>query len=361
MKEFPKKISADNFDEAVDYVSKAKAIATRKNLIKKITRPIGNIVFALLSFLLSFGLVFKLSTAEEAIVFEKLGFLRDFWIKYSDLFTNDSMNTYVYWVILIVSAFLIPLIITALVTLIVTLSVKSDSLDFSTGTMAERAKNLYYTAYDIYSKTSNYDSGAMKNLGKLLFVLLNGGVLVYAFILLGFKFSVGFIIGFAICFVVLYLLFGLIISLFNLLNSLFYKIPSFYRSTTVTEEFWLESDPEERKRREEEEERKRREAEAARLAKERNKEIAAEKRIRALEYERNGQYSLAKQLFKEAAEMGDALGMDNYARHCLINGNRSEAIRWLQNAVDTGETDYETITLLRALKDGQNINAHYNN
>ena len=58
--------------------------------------------------------------------------------------------------------------------------------------------------------------------------------------------------------------------------------------------------------------------------------------------------------------LSDALGMDNYARHCLINGNRSDAIYWLQKSIDTGEADYTSRELLAALKSGQHIDVHYN-
>lgn len=86
---------------------------------------------------------------------------------------------------------------------------------------------------------------------------------------------------------------------------------------------------------------------------------AAEKRDRAYAAEKEGSYSLAKELYKEAAEMGDALAMDNYARHCLIDGHRLEATRWLQRCIDTGEAGAECEDLLRALKNGEHINATY--
>ena len=110
----------------------------------------------------------------------------------------------------------------------------------------------------------------------------------------------------------------------------------------------------------EEKKRKKAEAEAKKSAEKAKKRTqAAEKRDRAYDAESNGLYSLSKRLYKEAAEMGDPLAMDNYARHCLINGDRSEAIRWLQKCIDTGEAGAECKDLLHALKNGEHIDASY--
>lgn len=139
------------------------------------------------------------------------------------------------------------------------------------------------------------------------------------------------------------------------INSIFYSgsfKKNLHAELDQLNEFLAPYDKEEEERR-----KKERDAEYAKTAAKRKR--AAEKRIQAYDAEKNGLYSLSKKLYKEAAEMGDALAMDNYARHCLIDGDRSEAIRWLQKCIDTGMADEECKVLLRALKNGEHINATY--
>ncbi|MBQ9860590.1 MAG: hypothetical protein IJO76_07975 [Clostridia bacterium] len=89
------------------------------------------------------------------------------------------------------------------------------------------------------------------------------------------------------------------------------------------------------------------------------KPTPAEYRKKALSLEAAGHYSDAKRYFKMAAEGGDSLGMDNYARHCLIEGNRGMAIYWLEKSIATGEYDDLSCQLLRALKNGEHVNVSY--
>lgn len=130
----------------------------------------------------------------------------------------------------------------------------------------------------------------------------------------------------------------------------------FYIELSQLNSFLAPYDEAERKRIEAEEREKAAEK-AARTAA--NRRAAAEKRDQALDAESRGLYSLAKSLFREAAEMGDSLAMDNYARHCLINGDRSEAIRWLKKCIATGEAGSECKALLRTLEYGGHVDAKY--
>lgn len=137
----------------------------------------------------------------------------------------------------------------------------------------------------------------------------------------------------------------------------------FYIELSQLNKFLAPYDEAEKKR--EEAEKKRKEAEERAKAAEKaartaaNRRAAAEKRDQALDAESRGLYSLAKSLFREAAEMGDSLAMDNYARHCLINGDRSEAIRWLKKCIATGEAGSECKELLRTLEYGGHVDAKY--
>ena len=357
MAKFPSPITAENFDLEAKFVTNSLAKAKRKKIIFKIAHPLGGLLFTLFSVLLIFGAIFTYTTEDEMIVFEKLGAVTDIWNKLAGAITSPDMVWYVYWGILIAAWFLVPLAITAVISILVSLFVKgSDTISGETD--AEKAKNLNSMAVEL-SRMDNRSAGdGWKTAFKWLFVILICALLAFAFFALKML-DGSMLIGFAVCAVVLFFVYGLVLRWFYGLNRLFYTIDSPYGLKEATDAYWLSVDPDEKSRREAEKERREKEAADAAERAARLRDIAEAKRVEALEYEQYGNYSLAKQLFKEAAEMGDALAMDNYARHCLIAGNRSEAVRWLQKAVDSGEADADARAILQALKDGKNIDVHY--
>lgn len=347
----PTEVTKENFEDVKAYMLTTAKKVKRKYVTERIVTPLGNFLFTLISLVLIYGAIYTTSSADEMMVFEKTAFMTDAWNVFSGSFPIDGLAWYYYWLILVAAAFIIPFAVSAVIAIIVSLTVhpKADG-DFE-GTDAQKAKKLYELTKSVSSKTSYSSSSGV--LCSILFILAFCAFLVYSFLVLETKFSISMLIGLLVVVAILYFVYSLILLLSQSINSVFCKTESVAGLVSASEKYWLSVDPEEVERRRLEEER--RIAEAAS-----RKERAAEKRIRGLEAESAGRYATAKQLFKEAAEMGDALGMDNYARHCLIEGKRSDAIYWLQKAVDTGETDYEARELLHALKDGKNINAHYN-
>lgn len=70
-----------------------------------------------------------------------------------------------------------------------------------------------------------------------------------------------------------------------------------------------------------------------------------------------GDYRLAKRKFLDAAHLDNPDGMYNYARLCLKDGERQEAIRWLEKAIASGTyNDEHSRQLLAAMKRGEHIN-----
>ena len=353
MKEFPNTITTENFSDVAKLTSKFIAKSKKKALIRKIIKPVGGILFLLLSFLLVYGAIFSLSDTEDMLVFQKLEPITKLWTLFSETLTTSDMAWYIYWPILIVAAFVIPLLVSAIITIIVSIAYKTPAEPIPEGSDAEKAKALCQSASKI--KKQSDESDAYEHIFTIAFLVLVVGLVIFAFITLEFTTSalVGTIIGMLICGAVLYYIYSLIFLVFAMFNSKFYEMPSIGNLALSADEYWLSVDPEEAARRKEEAERKAAEAEQKRS-------LGAEKRVLGLEAERSGQYSRAKSLFREAADLGDALGMDNYARHCLIEGNRSDAIYWLQRSIDTGEADYMSKELLAALKRGEHIDVHYN-
>lgn len=358
MKNFPTTITTENFNDAQQFVLKALTKVKRKALLQKLVKPIGSILFLFLSLLLVYGAVFSLSDAEDMMVFKDLTFITDIWERFSGLLTTPDMAWYIYWPILIVAMFVIPILVSAVITIIVSVAYKPATSLSDEGSEAEKAKALHQAAATV--EAGNTESDKYTIAMPIIFISILAIFILYAFFVVKIGFSAEMVVGIIIACAVLYYVYMLLFVVFEALLSYFYGNKSYGNIAASTDAYWLSVDPEEAARRKEEEERKEREKEAARARATANRELGAEKRVRALEAESRGQYSLAKSLFKEAAELGDALGMDNYARHCLINGNHSDAIYWLQKSIDTGEADYTSRELLAALKSGQHIDVHYN-
>jgi len=66
-------------------------------------------------------------------------------------------------------------------------------------------------------------------------------------------------------------------------------------------------------------------------------EKAAALRDEAIETERSGAYTSAKELFHKAAILGDVTAMEHYARHCLLNRMNDSARYWLKEATASGQ------------------------
>lgn len=358
MKNFPNPITTENFGEANHFIRKALTSLKRKSLIQKIVQPTSCLLFLFFSLLIAYGAILTLSDPEEMIVFSDLTFITKLWEGFSGLLTKPDMAWYLYWSILIAAAFVIPLIVAVLINIIVYIAYKPKVNLINDGTEAEKAKALHEAATVVQNGNKDFDNFTI--VFSLIFTLAIAAFLAYAFFIVKIGFTVGMLIGMVIALVVIYFIYLTIFAVFELWLYRFYDYKRYSNLTSITDAYWLSVDADEVARRKAEEERKAREAEAARARAAQDRELGAQKRVRALEAERSGQYALAKSLFKEAAELGDALGMDNYARHCLINGKRKDAIYWLERSIETGEADDLSRALLRALKNGEQVDAHYN-
>lgn len=268
MNKFPTPITKDNFDQAQAYIAGQLALTKAKKQIRKIVRPLGSLLFTLLSLLLVYGAIYKACSPEELVVMEKFGLLTKAWDTFTGIFTNAEMVWYVYWLILIAAAFVAPLLVSAVITIVALAISKGFPKNTVEGTDAEKAKKLYNDACAISKGSSNYDSGSTKTVFKLIFTLSIIAFLVYAFFTLKMGFSTSVLIGFAISAVIIYFVYGWILSAFYALNGLFYRNRHIPALTSTTEEYWLSVDVVEANRRKAEAERK---AKEERNKKEQNK------------------------------------------------------------------------------------------
>ena len=248
MKNFPKIITQDNFNEAAELVLRAENSIKKNELTKKIVKPVSSILFVFFSFLFTYGALYINHSPEEAIVFARLTPITKAWSFFSGLLTTPDMAWYVLAGVLIVAAFVLPLVFSALIKLIVSLALKPNAYEFSDGGTAQNAKKLHSLAEKIYKNSSNYEDGSAKTPYKIIFVVLIAALLIYAFIALKMLMAWA-ITGFIICMVILYFVYGLIFSGFYALNSLFYKKAYIPNVTGITEKYWLSVDTAEANRR----------------------------------------------------------------------------------------------------------------
>lgn len=266
MAKFPNPVTADNFQEAVSSVNTFAAYVKRKNVTKNIVRPIASLLFCVLSLLLVIGAIYNASSPEEMVVYEQLGFVVDAWTAFSGLFVNSDMVWFVSWGILIAAAYIIPLIVSAVISIPVALLVKASPEEISAGTEAQKAKQLYTRAQKVAGEASNVDSSSIKTLFKWLFVLALVAFLLYAFLVLKVfgSFDVATLVGLVLVMAIVYFVYGLLFRVFYALNSLFYKKKPVPYNIASIESYWLSVDPEEVQRREEEAKRQAELAEQAR-------------------------------------------------------------------------------------------------
>lgn len=351
-------ITQANFDEASKHIQGILAHNSKKNLMAKIIIPVSSVLFVFLSLLMTYGLLYQLSSPEEMFIFNAFPKITALWNKISGLFIKPENAWYISVLLGLVILYVIPFALSLIISIICSIAFASKKEEPLSGTKAQQAKELHQIATKAYGYHRATDFDSVPTIGSTCYVVAIAALLIYAFWKLGFFtsltgriFSMAF--GMLACLLVLFFIYKLLVRISVAINSLFIKTTACYDATTATDTYWLSVDPEEKKRREEEAARLAREAEERRAN-------APALRIRALELERRGDYAEAKRLFHQAALDGDALGMDNYARHCLIAGNRSDAIYWLERSIDTGEADDLSYQLLRALKNGEHVDAHYN-
>lgn len=259
---------------------------------------------------------------------------------------------------------------------------------------AERAKllgkEIKYAYYNI--SPENSDSHKIPTLHRELFAFLSSLLLGITFCGISFYFlkkepepyGKYEVIGAVACSVILFLISWWLIWLsgafaenvkFGISKLRCWKGPVSYlrscgfsdKTEKAIDDYWVQNDPEEHERREKErrerEEAERKEAlrqQALKKMAELNEERGMEFYRKGKNAERSGNYSLAENYYKQAADLGNPDGSYNYARISMGKGRRSEAIRYLKKAMQyPAYNDAETRRLLEALESGENINIIY--
>jgi len=314
----------------------------------------GSILFFIVSVILVFALIYFYGDGEDKALVDSLPVLGAVGKWFAGVALDAERVWYINVLVCVGVLYLVPFAASFVIWILVTILGGGKAEETPLEAEAGRAKRLAEISKQANSLVGfKYKSSAWRILCNWLFTLIVCG----SFLFVAYKMkmiTVSFCIGLAAVAVVMHLLYKLLLGISTAINGVFYKFNSseFSMLSNLADAYWVRVDPEEAKRREEEKAR----AAAAFAAKVAERE---RKRKQALESEKNGRYADAKALFYQAAQLGDALAMENYARHCLIAGDRSSAIYWMEKCVATGEADATSRELLNAMKEGKHINAHY--
>ena len=175
------------------------------------------------------------------IVFKDLTAITKIWESFSSLFTTPDMAWYIYWGILIVATFVLPILVAAIITIIVYLAYNPNTYINDEGTEAEKAKSLHEAATKV--EAGNKDSDYFF-VFPIIFIALIIAFLIYAFLVVKIGFSVGMIIGIVVVAAILYYIYMLIFAGFSIVLSYFYGNKSYGNLNTPTDIYWLKVDPE---------------------------------------------------------------------------------------------------------------------
>ena len=283
MASYVKPITEENFPKAEKYARGALTRAKKKTLLRKIAHPLGTVLFTFFSFILVYGAFYTSGkTAEDIEFFAKFGFLTKVWEAFSGLFVKPDMKPLVAWLVLVAAVYIVPLLCTALISIILSIIGAFKKKETFEGDTKEKAIKLHSLAKELVLEQKNEPEGGLYNLFRWIFVILSTALIVYGIIFFKEAISTSLIIGMAICVVIVFFLYGLLIKLFSFLNCLFFIKTANKDIAYDTEEFWVANDPEEQKRRKEEKERKEKEeAEKKKRAAEKAKAEAKKREAKA--------------------------------------------------------------------------------
>lgn len=347
-------ITSANFDAVWKQAAKNLRKVKKKKVTRNLVCAVGSLLFLILSLVSIFSLLYFHGDAEDKVLIDGLPILSTVCRQFGELVLDASYVWYINVLICVGVTYLIPFAASLLIAIIVAILGGGKEAQMPLEGEADRAKGLAHITKEAATLMQfQYKSSVWRILCNWIFTLTICGILL----LISYQtkqLSLSVCVGLAAVAVLMHLIYKLLLGISTAINSIFYKFDSslFNKLSALADAYWVKTDPDEAKRRKEEETRA-----AAAYADRVAQRIS--KRKQALSLEADGRYAEAKSLFYQAAQLGDALAMENYARHCLIAGDRSTAIHWMEKCVATGEADSKSRELLKAMKEGRSIDAHY--
>lgn len=253
MRRYSSPITEENFEEASSFILKKCRSSAARARASMIVVPLGTVLYVVLSLIFTYGGIYSLRTAKEAVIFEKFEFLTKIWEIFAKPLLQEGAAWYINVPIFLAALLLIPMMISMVISLAFLCASKRRSHSLDAGSLKEKARDLY-NIIDNVPYHREPDSGIMG-------LCLAGGyiaiLLAFAVCSIVLTFEMvetelfPIIIGVGIALLILYFVFAYLFMLSLYLNTLLCSRVSLHKYKTDAYEFLCTQDPEEAKRNEE--------------------------------------------------------------------------------------------------------------
>ncbi len=242
MDRFSYSLTPNTVDKAAKTMIDELISRRKKEAIKRIVKPVGNGLFVLLNFLYIYGAIYENTSHEDLHMYKLLTPLTKIWSVFAFVMHKWELEWYVFAGILAVAAFVIPLAVSAVITLIYSLiykgKYKQEWKRFSNGGegVVNKARRLHNLAYNLRLALPDYTDASDRKPFQKLFVFLITAFLIYGFIMIK-MFSFQMLGGGVVFLAIVYWLYGWILCPFFYLNRLFYRRKCHFDYTKETEAY----------------------------------------------------------------------------------------------------------------------------
>ena len=349
------KITPENFDSCWQYIDQLRRSARRKCAIARFGGFWAN--FFLLFFLLfaANGLIYAHFHGPYHSFLASIPMFSELWTKTSALLLNPGDSLNVQLIKLILGAYGVSILLFLVLALLIALTYHPRRRPVPEGTYAARTEQLSKAAQEAWSRSikTRLSTSAASTL--LVIICAFGLVSAYAVYLqdpnllagLLAKYPTGDVATNCMLYVfAAFLVSHLFSSILLLLTRFLYRFHFPYDLMAQAEAAVFFAGEETENLSPEE------------IAAHR-KERAATLRDEAIALEKEAAYQKAKNMFREAALLGDAAAMQHYARHCLLSHLNDSARYWLNKAAASGDADEELKSMLRRLRLHMHHNVQY--
>ncbi len=254
MKGYVAPITEENFQDASDYVLNLY----RKNLGKSrafnVVVPISTVLFMFMSLIFTYGAIYCISTADDAAVFEKFKPITAIWQFFADILMQEGVAWYINIIIFVVALLLIPMIISAVLSVILRTTAKMPEISLDAVSTKEKARALYETV-SRKNKTLISDEELLSMFCAGVYIALMLAFTIYSIILTSDSLQaedlIGLVIGMLVVFAIAFFVYEYLFMLAFFINTCLCTPKSFITYENDVYEFLCSIDPEEAKRNEE--------------------------------------------------------------------------------------------------------------
>ncbi len=271
MKGYQAPITEENLQVVSDSILKLCRKNAGKDRAFNVVLPLSTVLFGFLALIFTYGAIYSISTADDAVVFEKFKPITAIWQFFTNLLLQEGAPWYINIPIFLIALLLIPMAISAIVSILLRLTTKMPEISPEVLSLKEKARFLY-EAIPTTHKVINFDYGVFSLWCAGVYTALMLAFTIYSMVLT-FDYSdlsnlISIVIGMLVAFTAAFFAFAYLFMLSYFLNTCLCTSKSLYKHKTDVYEFLCTLDPEEAKRREEkkkQDEAKKRAAEQAAL------------------------------------------------------------------------------------------------